>query len=77
MKKIQVLGPGCASCEGLASDVKALVEELGLDCEIEKVTEINEIVTFGIMLTPALVVDGTVKVSGRRPSLEELKEMLA
>ena len=77
MKKIQVLGPGCASCEGLASDVKALVEELGLDCEIEKVTEINEIVTFGIMLTPALVVDGTVKDSGRRPSLEELKEMLA
>ena len=77
MKKIHVLGPGCASCEGLASDVKSLVDELGLECEIEKVTDVNEIVSFGVMLTPALVVDGTVKVAGRRPSIDELKAMLA
>ena len=77
MKKIQVLGPGCASCEGLASDVNTLVEELDIECEVEKVTNINEIVSFGVMLTPALVVDGDVKVAGRRPSLEDLREMLA
>jgi small redox-active disulfide protein 2 len=77
MKKIQVLGPGCASCEGLASDVKTIVAEIDLDCEIEKVTDINEIVSSGVMITPALVVDGQVKVAGRRPSLDELREMLA
>ncbi len=74
--KIQVLGPGCASCEGLASDVNALVGELGIECEIDKITDINEIVAAGVMLTPALLVDGEVKVAGRRPSLDELKEML-
>ena len=76
MKEIKVLGPGCASCEGLAADVKALVEELGIDCEIEKSTDINQMLSFGVMLTPALVVDGEVKVAGRRPSMDELKGML-
>ncbi len=76
MKKIHVLGPGCASCEGLAADVKALAAELGIECEIEKITDINQMLSFGVMLTPALVVDGEVKVAGRRPSMDELKEML-
>lgn len=76
MKEIKVLGPGCASCEGLAADVKALVEELGIECEIEKITDINQMLSFGVMLTPALVVDGEVKVAGRRPSMDELKGML-
>ena len=77
MKKIQVLGPGCASCEGLAADVRTTVAELDLECEIEKMTDINQITSFGIMLTPALMVDGEVKAAGRRPALEELREMLA
>lgn len=76
MKNIHVLGPGCASCEGLAADVKTLVAELDIECEIEKVTDINQMLSFGVMLTPALVVDGEVKVAGRRPSMDELKEML-
>jgi small redox-active disulfide protein 2 len=76
MKEIKVLGPGCASCEGLAADVKTLVEELGIECEIEKITDINQMLSFGVMLTPALVVDGEVKVAGKRPSMDELKEML-
>ena len=76
MKKVQVFGPGCASCEGLAADVNAVVTENDIECEIEKVTEINKITAAGIMITPALVVDGVVKVAGRRPSLEELKGML-
>ena len=77
MKKIQVFGPGCASCEGLAADVNAVVAENDIECEVEKVTEINKITAAGIMITPALVVDGVVKVAGRRPSHEELKDMLA
>jgi small redox-active disulfide protein 2 len=77
MKTIKVLGPGCASCEGLAADVKALVAELALECEFEKITDINRMLSFGVMLTPALVVDGEVKVAGRRPSLDELRGMLA
>jgi small redox-active disulfide protein 2 len=77
MKEIKVLGPGCASCEGLAADVKTLVAELDIECEIEKITDINQMLTFGVMLTPALVVDGEVKVAGRRPAMDELKEMLA
>ena len=76
MKNIHVLGPGCASCEGLAADVKTLVAELDIECEIEKVTDINQMLSFGVMLTPALAVDGEVKVAGRRPSMDELKEML-
>ena len=76
MKQIKVLGPGCASCEGLDADVRTVVAELELECEIEKITDINKMVSFGVMLTPALVVDGEVKVSGRRPTMDELKEML-
>ena len=76
MKEIKVLGPGCASCEGLAADVKTLVAELDIECEIEKITDINQMLSFGVMLTPALVVDGEVKVAGRRPAMNELKEML-
>ena len=77
MKNILVLGPGCASCEGLLADVKIAVAELQLECEIEKITDINNIVSYGVMLTPALVVDGELKVSGRRPAMDELRKMLA
>ena len=62
--KIEVLGSGCAKCRTLAENAKTAIEELGLDCEIVKVTDIDEIVSRGIMMTPALVVDGLVKTMG-------------
>ena len=74
--KIQVLGTGCAKCELLAEQTKKAAAELGLDAEVEKVTEINEILGFGVMMTPALAIDGEVKVVGKVPALDELKEML-
>ena len=77
MKKIQILGPGCPKCKKLAENAQAAAGELQIDYEIEKVTDINEIMNFGVMLTPALVVDGQVKASGRVPSPEEIQEMLS
>lgn len=74
--KIQVLGTGCPKCNKLTQAVKEAVAELGLDAEIEKVTEINEIMAFGVMSTPALAIDGEVKLSGRVPSQSELKRLL-
>ena len=75
--KIQVLGPGCPKCHKLAENAKAAVDELGLEAEIEKITQINEIVSFGVMLTPALAIDGKVKVVGKVPSTEELKTLFS
>ena len=77
MVKLQVLGSGCASCERLAEMTRNAATELGLDFELSKVTEIDEITSFGVMSTPALVVDGRVKFSGRVPSEAELKEFIA
>lgn len=75
--KIEVLGPGCPRCNALAAGVQAALTKMGLDAEIAKVTDINEITSRGVMLTPALVVDGEVKVSGRVPSPEEIQAMLS
>ena len=77
MKKLQVLGPGCPNCETLARITEKAAQELGIEFELEKVTGIDEITAFGVMSTPALVVDGDVKVSGRLPSAAEVKEMIA
>ena len=77
MKKIQILGPGCKRCVMLADHAKRAADELGLPYELEKVTDINRFADFGVMFTPALVVDGTVKVAGRVPSVEEVKKLLA
>jgi small redox-active disulfide protein 2 len=76
MKKLQILGTGCAKCANLANATELAAKELGLEYEIEKVTELNRIMSFGVMMTPALVVDGTVKVAGKVPSVEQLKAML-
>jgi len=76
MKKIQVLGPGCPNCSRLAAATEEVVKELGLDCEMEKITDITAIVGFGVMKTPALAVDGKVVVSGRVPSRDEIKKLL-
>lgn len=77
MKKIQILGTGCAKCHKLAAAAEAAAKSLGFPYEIEKVTEISRIMDFGVMSTPALVVDGIVKVTGRIPSPEETKTMLS
>jgi len=75
--RIQILGTGCPKCKKLAENAEAAAKGLGLEYKIEKVTEINEIMRFGVMTTPALVIDGTVKVAGKVPSVEEIKKMLA
>ena len=76
MKKIQILGTGCPKCQKLADNIEVAVKGLGLGYEIEKITDINEIMKFGVMMTPALTVDGDVKVVGKVASIEEIKEML-
>ena len=77
MKTLQILGPGCMKCKKLTENTEAAAKELGLEYEIEKVSDINKIIGFGVMMTPALVVDGDVKVSGRVPSVDEVKKLLA
>ena len=77
MKKIQILGPGCPNCERLAALTERVARELGVEFELQKVKDITEIVQFGVMATPGLVVDGKVMVSGRLPSEAELKGWLA
>ncbi|MBD3331552.1 thioredoxin family protein [candidate division GN15 bacterium] len=76
MKQVKVLGPGCAKCEQLLAKTKEAVAELGLECTVEKVTDIGQITSYGVMITPALVVDDQVKVSGKVPKSDELKKML-
>ena len=76
MVKLQVLGTGCPKCNKLAENAKAAADELGIEYELEKVTKINDIMAFGVMMTPALAVDGVVKVVGKVPSAEEIKGMI-
>jgi small redox-active disulfide protein 2 len=77
MKKLQVLGTGCPKCKKLAENAQAAVQDLGIECDVEKVTDLNEIMAFGVMITPALAIDGQVKVVGKVPSPDEIKKMLA
>jgi len=76
MKKIQILGTGCAKCQKLAENAKQAADSLGLEYEMEKVTDINDIMKFGVMTTPGLAVDGKVLVTGKVPSPEELAGLL-
>ena len=76
MKTIQVLGPGCGNCKKLAENAAAAVREIGLECEVEKITDINVIMGYGIMLTPALAVDEVVKSSGRVLTVAQIKQLL-
>ena len=77
MKKLQILGTGCAKCNALAMATEKAAQTLGLQYELEKVTDLKRIMSFGVMLTPALVVDGKIVVSGKVPSVDELKSMIA
>ena len=74
--KIEILGTGCPKCKALAASVERAVAELGLAAEVVKVTDINEIVAHGVMLTPALAVNGEVVAVGKVPSAEDLKKVL-
>ena len=77
MKTIKVLGPGCPRCERLAETARKAADELGIEYELEKITEITRFVEFGLMMTPGLVVDGDLRVQGNVPSVDEIKTMLA
>ncbi len=77
MKKLQVLGPGCPKCMELAKRTEEAAKSLGGDFEVEKVSDLSKIMAFGIFTTPALVVDGEVKVAGQVPGVAELKKIIA
>ena len=74
--KIQVLGTGCPKCKQLAENADTAAKEMGVDYELEKVTDINDIMGFGIMMTPGLAVDGEVKSSGKVATVDEIKAWL-
>lgn len=77
MKKIQILGTGCPKCKKLYESTQQAVKEFGIEAEVTKVEDISEIMKFNILTTPALVVDGEVKVTGRIPKLNELRAMIS
>ena len=77
MKLIQVLGTGCQKCEKLTKNVETAVAELGIEATVERVSDINVIVSLDVMMTPALVIDGDVKVVGKVPTPEDIKKLLA
>jgi len=77
MKMLQILGSGCPKCNKLAEATEEAAKSLGLEYRMEKVTDIRSIMNFGVMMTPALAVDGIVKVSGKVPSAKEIREILA
>lgn len=76
MKTIQILGTGCPKCQKLAEIAESAAMELGIEFELVKIKELNQIMEFGVMMTPALAVDGEVKVSGKLPTIEEAKAMI-
>jgi small redox-active disulfide protein 2 len=76
MKKLKIFGPGCARCNKLAEHTEAAAKELGIDYEIEKVTDIDEISAAGVFVTPALAVDGELKLVGKVPTPQEIKTVL-
>jgi len=76
MKRIEILGTGCPKCERLAVAARDAADALGIEYELEKVTDIKAITARGVMMTPALVVDGQVKVVGRVPAAAELETMI-
>ena len=76
MKTLQILGTGCPKCKKLAENAEAAARELGVEYKLEKVTDINKIMGYGVMMTPALVVGGEVKASGKVLSVEQIKSLL-
>jgi small redox-active disulfide protein 2 len=73
---IQILGTGCPKCKQLTANAEQAIRELGVSAEVEKVTDIKEIMKFGVMLTPGLAIDGELKSSGKVLSVGEIKKMI-
>lgn len=76
MLEVKILGSGCANCQRLAEYVQKAAEELEIELNLEKVTEMSEIISYGVMRTPGLVINGQVKISGRVPKTDEIKDLL-
>jgi small redox-active disulfide protein 2 len=74
--KIEILGSGCSNCMKLAKNAEEAVKAAGVDCEVEKVTDFGRIMGYGVMSTPALVIDGVVKSVGRMLTVDEIKKLL-
>ncbi len=74
--QLLVIGPGCSKCKTLAQFTEQAVKELGVPAEINKVTDLKQIMALGVMMTPALAVNGTIKVVGKVPSVSEIKTLL-
>jgi small redox-active disulfide protein 2 len=77
MKLVQVLGPGCPKCKKLLRNAEQAVRAAGIEARVEKVSDINAIISFGVMMTPALAIDGEVKLVGHVASPEEIRKLLA
>ena len=77
MKELQILGTGCAKCAALTANTEAAAKELGIAYQLERVTDLKQIMAFGVIMTPALVVDGVVRVVGKVPTPKEIKPFLA
>ncbi len=77
MRDLKIYGTGCAKCNRLEANADAAAKSLGLDYHLEKITDPNAITDAGVLITPALVVDGRIVVSGKAPSAEELTPLLA
>lgn len=76
MKKVEILGPGCPKCQFVKKRVKETIEELGMEAEVKEITDIGKIIKYGVMATPAVVIDGSVKSAGRIPTREEIEKWL-
>lgn len=76
MKKFQILGTGCPKCKKLAENTEAAAKALGIEYELEKITDINEIMKLGVMITPALAVDGEIKIVGKVPSVDKITKLI-
>jgi small redox-active disulfide protein 2 len=76
MRLIQVLGTGCAKCTKLKENAEAAIKEMGVEATVEKIEDINQITSFGVMMTPALVIDGEVKLVGKVAAPHEIKQLL-
>ena len=74
--KVEVLGTGCAKCEKLAANAKKAIADLGIDAQVEKVSDLDAIMSYGVMMTPALVIDGQVKTAGKVPEASEIGKMI-
>ena len=77
MKKLQILGTGCPKCNDLAAKTEEAARQLGMEYQLVKISDINDIMSFGVMMTPALAVDGEVKISGKVPGMDEIKRLIS